>query len=511
MNGNKSNALVVNAIFDIDVLKIEVEQQSVLSEVLKKALRLFEKNDIYILSDKKSLSYIRRKFKDFNLLEVEKNYASNVLLLVYNKLRNYDNIVYLFADEPLIDIALTKKLISHHIDEFADYSYGEGFVKGILPEVISVEILPRLASLNKNENKNNINNISTEINRNTLFDLISKDINSFDIETIFADKDLRLLRFELTTSEKRNRMIVERLVSIKKSFDLSYEDICNLIDRYPEIIRTVPSYVEIELMDKIRYPIPYIPVSSITRKRKKMEYKNYKLLLNSLVGFTDHVYISISYLGEPLLYPDIRKLIEETVKVKNISLIVETDGIDFTPDFSNFISDLNSDNLSIIFQIDAIKEDTYRKIHGTEIKYVERNARYLLSKMKKNVYVQMVRMDINEDEMLDFYKIWEGEGAGIIIQKYNDFLGVLPKLSSVDLRPLEQICCYHLMRDMVIFFDGNVPRCKQDINGKYLLGNVFNKTIESVWEEGKLHFKNHCMKNYDEDCKRCDEYYIFNF
>ena len=242
-----------------------------------------------------------------------------------------------------------------------------------------------------------------------------------------------------------------------------------------------------------------------------MEYKDYRAILKSILNFTDRIHISISYLGEPLLHKDIRRIIEDTVKEKNVSLIVETDGIDFTPDFSNFITDLDADNLTIIFQVDAVNDDTYRKIHGTEIKYVERNIRYLLSKVKRNVYVQMVRMDMNEDEMLDFYRMWEKEGAGVIIQKYNDFLGNLPKLSSVDLRPLEKICCYHLMRDMVVLFDGDVPRCKQDINANYLLGNVLSESMENVWSRGDPHFKSYCIEKYDEDCKRCDEYYVFNF
>jgi len=67
------------------------------------------------------------------------------------------------------------------------------------------------------------------------------------------------------------------------------------------------------------------------------------------------------------------------------------------------------------------------------------------------------------------------------------------------------------MRDMVVFFDGNVPRCKQDVNAKYLLGNIFAEPIDEVWKRGEPYFKNYCLEKYDEDCRRCDEYYIFNF
>ena len=497
------NALLINTLFNDDILKISINGRSVINTILEKALKLFKKSDIYILSHIDS-HYIKNELNNFHVIEVDKRVAADVLPLIYKKIKDYDTMVYFFADEPLVDVEITKRLITLHNEEIADYSYGEGFVKGIAPEILSVELLPKLALLDRDKD--------TEItDKKALFNLLSKEINSFDIETLFADKDLRLMRFELATSEKRYRLIVERLVSIAGSFDIPYGSICDIIEKRPEIVRTIPSYIEIELTNKLHYPLIYYPISAITRERGVMEYKDYRAILKSILNFTDRIHISISYLGEPLLHKDIRRIIEDTVKEKNVSLIVETDGIDFTPDFSNFITDLDADNLTIIFQVDAVNDDTYRKIHGTEIKYVERNIRYLLSKVKRNVYVQMVRMDMNEDEMLDFYRMWEKEGAGVIIQKYNDFLGNLPKLSSVDLRPLEKICCYHLMRDMVVFFDGDVPRCKQDINANYLLGNVLSESMENVWSRGEPHFKSYCIEKYDEDCKRCDEYYVFNF
>jgi len=497
------NALVVNAIYNKYSLKTKIQGHLIIDEVLKKASRIVDRNNIYILCDKDSHTYFKESKNKYKLIESKDGIARNIFLSLHSKLKDYKNIIYFFADEPLIDLELTEKLILTHNKEFADYSYGEGFIKGVLPEVISVEVLSKIASLDNGE--------GSTISRDTVFNFLSKDINSFDIETIFADKDLRLLRFELTTSEKKNRIIVEKLVSEKGRFEISYMDICKFIEKNPEIIRTIPSYVEVELTDRIHHTVPYMPIKHINRKRGEIDFENYKALLNLLVKFTGPIYLSLSYLGEPLLYPGIRDVIEEAAKLKDVSLIIETDGIDFTPDFSNFISEINSENLTIIFQLDAVKDETYSRIHNGEIKYVERNIRYLLSKLKKNVYVQMVRMDINEGEMLDFYNIWEGEGAGVIIQKYNDYLGILPKLSSAELRPLEKICCYHLMRDMVVFYNGDVPRCKQDIDGKYLLGNIFDESIRDIWDRGKSHFINHCFEKYDEDCKICDEYYIFNF
>jgi len=285
VNNKMNQALIVNAIFGMDILAAKINQQYTIDIVLNKVLNLFNKKDIYILCDDKGVKFLEEKFNGFKLIKVDKKSAADVLPLIYERVKSYDSIVYLFADEPLIDIDITKKLISLHKEEFADYTYGEGFVRGILPEILSSEILLRLASLD-NENKVKIND------KNTLFDLLSKDINSFDIETIFADKDLRLMRFELTTSEKRNSIIVERVVTKKNDFNIPYNAICDMIEKNPEIIRTIPSYIEIELTDKIRYSLPYLPIQAINRKRGEMEFEKYKLLLESLTNYANHVYLA---------------------------------------------------------------------------------------------------------------------------------------------------------------------------------------------------------------------------
>jgi spiro-SPASM protein len=123
----------------------------------------------------------------------------------------------------------------------------------------------------------------------------------------------------------------------------------------------------------------------------------------------------------------------------------------------------------------------------------------------------MVRMDDNENEMLAFYDRWEADGAQIIIQKYNSYCGLLPARSHADLRPLDRQPCWHLMRDLVVLNNGDVPRCKQDINASFLLGNIHNLSVEEIWRGNERVYLDHCKGTYDALCETCDEYYTFNF
>jgi spiro-SPASM protein len=252
-----------------------------------------------------------------------------------------------------------------------------------------------------------------------------------------------------------------------------FDRFCSILDDSPAIVRTLPSYVEIEITGKANGRCVYSPLPLCRRNPDEMSVEQYKDVLDIILDFAGKLHVSISYLGEPLLHPDIRKIIELSLERKDVNLIIETDGIQCTPPVSDFIAGLASDNLSVIFEVDAVLEGTYKMVRDGEIGVVERNIRYLLSKTVRNVYVQFVRMDSNEDEMLKFFDQSESEGAKVIIQKFNSYLGLLPVLSSSDLTPLERMPCWHLQRDLVVFGNGDIPRCKQDINGEILLGNIF--------------------------------------
>jgi len=471
-------------------------------KMIEKAKRIVAPDDIYVVYDDIGKEVVSGRFGNLKPIEVANRTISHVFNRIHRELKGYDHIIYLFIDEPLFDVEATKEMLKLHMEEYAEYTYGEGYPPGVVPEIFVTSLLPKLVGLAGNDDG--------ILKRDTIFKLLSKEINSFDIETYFAAKDLRLMRFELNTSVKRNSMIVSRIVK-RAGTDCGYERLVSIIDENPDIIRTVPAFVEIEVTNRTNHVPAYSPASFLKRKRGDMTFDQYKTVIDKIKSFSETFYVSLSYLGEPLLHPDIKDIVSHTVEDRDIDCIIETDGTKFTPDFTRFIADLNAPNLHIIFQVDAVKNDTYREIHGTELKYVERNLRYLVSKKRDNVYAQMVRMNKNEDEMLRFYEIWEKEGVGVIIKKYNSYLGLLPPLSDADLKPLDRNCCWHLLRDLVVFNNGDVPRCGQDINAHFLLGNIFRDEIDHIWDRGSRFYLEHCRKKYDEYCSICDEYYVFNF
>ena len=112
-----------------------------------------------------------------------------------------------------------------------------------------------------------------------------------------------------------------------------------------------------------------------------------------------------------------------------------------------------------------------------------------------------MRTKINEEQLENFYH--SNKNSGMIIQKYDDFAGLLPDNKVTDLSPVIRNPCWHQRRDMTILFDGNVPCCREYILDG-VVGNVFSESLVSVWEKGR-------DMVYTDKCRSCDEYYTFNF
>lgn len=496
------NAIVINTVIENGRWRNGIRGIDPVKELIKKLKKICRDEDIYIIVDDSGPRQPGELLDVYNKIRIDDFRAKSVFQKIYTSLSSYENIIYLYIDTPLIDIEVTEKMLALHKDEFAEYTYGEGFPCGITPEIVKTDLFPKLSSLLANDNSG--------IERGSIFYSLSKEINSFDIETCFATEDLKLRRIELTTSVRRNALLVEQVIE-NEGVSCGYDRFCAFIRAHPAVLRTVPSYIEIEITSSSNETGIYSPLPYIKRAGGSMNYDHFRVVLDKIRMFSESFYVAFSLLGEPLMHKQIKKFIEYTLQDKNINLILETDGILFDPAFSDYIRDLDADNLHLIFEVDASESETYEKIRGGDLNRVERNIRYLLTKTGKNVYVQMVRIDENEQEMLKFYDLWDKEGAGVIIQNYNSYAGLLPDISKYDLRPLERIPCWHLQRDMVVFHNGDVPRCKQDINGLFPMGNLLREEISEVWEKGKPCYLKHHAEDYDEYCVKCNEYYTFNF
>jgi len=161
---------------------------------------------------------------------------------------------------------------------------------------------------------------------------------------------------------------------------------------------------------------------------------------------------------------------------------------------------------------------TYVKLHEGakegDFQKVFENVSLLQAAIPGMVYPQFVRINENEEELESFFRFWNEKtnpaGGNFIIQKYDDFAGLLPSRKPADLSPVERIPCWHLRRDMTILSNGDVPSCRTYLFAG-ITGNVFEDSLEKIWHKTDEVLQKHIEKQYINKCERCDEFYTYNF
>jgi len=450
----------------------------------------------------------------------------------------YDLVYFAWADCPLLDAALAAALAERHTLYGAEYSYADGWPYGFAPELLCPSTTGILAKLAENDD--------TPVERDALFQVIQKDINSFDIETEISPVDLRPYRLGLTADSKRNLLLLSRWMGTGQN---SASEAENLIREKPELLRTLPAFFNIQVTGACPQACSLCPWPAygggaipVTERKDLLPVDAFEKLLDKIKDFAGDAVIGISLWGEPSLHPQRRELIEMVLARPALSLVIETSGVGWKEDELKAIAEAASQAaprknhmapLSWIVSLDAHDPVRYREVRGPGFSEACSTAKTLLSLFPNDAYVQAVRVRDFEDDIENFYRSWKEEpvtpasrrkdGSHVIIQKYDDFAGALPKLQASDLSPVKRRPCWHIQRDMNILLDGNVPCCREDLgslkgNGSRALlnevklwGNVFTEDLAVIWERGAALYLEHCKAEYLSICGHCDEYYTYNF
>jgi len=417
---------------------------------------------------------------------------------------DFDNIFYIYTDCPCLDKEISYKMYSNHIKYFADYTFADGYPYGITPEIINKNIINNLMQLALNNTES--------IKRDTIFEIIKKDINSFDIETEISPKDMRLLRIDLCTDKKRNYMLLKDII---KNKSIDSKSILNLLENKQEILRTLPAFFNIQIVEGCPQNCSYCPYPEMrdnkTGKLNEMPLDDYKKIIEQISDFSEDGTVSLSLWGEPSYHSNIYEIINYVLIHDNLDLIIETSGLGWQE--NTFIQIKNSLKKQPywIVSLDAWSREQYSMLRGDGYEEAYGAVNTLINYFPGRVYVQAVRMKKNEDDLEAFYRNWKAKLETIIIQKYDHFCGALPDQRVTDLSPLKRIPCWHIKRDINILLNGEVRLCREDIKGGNVIGNVFTDGLKKIWENNNLFYIKHLDGDLPEICKNCDEYYTYNF
>ncbi len=446
-----------------------------------------------------------------------------------------ETVLFSYNDLPYLNKSLAKKILDSQIEYKSEYTFADGYPYGFAAEALNAGTIGILAELSKNSQKALG---EAPVSRDGIYNLLKTDINSFDVETIIADSDWRLLRLAFHCGKKDNFMQCKALFELAGSnagdfASVDVEKLSELASKNPACLKTVPGFYNIQISDKVNYEAVYLPDHEYSQNF--MPYEKCAALIEQIAAFSENAVISLSAFGEPLFHPDFLKIVEKILSYQGLSVFFETDGLAVNQDFAEKLAQLEKSaaprtngwqKIMIAVILDAASEQTYQKLHKNSPAgafQTALNATALLqAAIPGSVYPQFVRMNENEAELEAFFRYWNEKsnpsGGNLIIQKYDDFAGILPPCKPADLSPLDRDPCWHLRRDMTIFYNGDVPACHSCWN-QNITGNVFNQTLEEIWHKTDDLLENHINKNYCcngqsgkcANCEKCDEWYTFNF
>ena len=452
-------------------------------------------------------------------------------------------VIYSMADRPFLDKSLTESIMSDHVKYLSEYTFADGYPAGLSPEAVDSGALNIMLSLASRKESFSTDRVSRE----SLFSVLREDINSFEIETVIAPKDFRMLRLDFSCSSRAATIACVHLcrLAMEKGSSFDALSLAHLAASSPDVQRTVPAFYNVQIAGNLSTTTIYNPYPEEFRKKygclpvKKenpqpvnMGLEQFKGLVDGMASLSEIAVVGLSGFSEPLTHPDFLEFVQTVLAKPGLSLLVETDGTLLTAPVAQKVADIVKDSpdrtgswpaVIWIVSVDAFSEETYCKVHTNAFTNANGlrsfdSAKSALVTLEKYfpgaVYPQFVRMKDNEDELEKFYRFYhdaESPCRGrLIIQKYDSYCGLLPDLKSADLAPLERKPCWHCKRDMMILPDGSVPACREFVL-EADCGNVFTEGVDAVWKKMGGLAESHIQGEYPGKCGNCDEYYTFNF
>ena len=449
--------------------------------------------DRYILLQNGKITNVPDGIKNIIINDL---YPVDILNIIYKEAKNSEDIVIFNTGNPFYDIDFIDEMLSRHSKYIADYTYCIGYPVGLIPEIIRKDIIKELINLVKDERI---------IKKDYIFYAISKDINSFDIETILSDYDVRIYRVSIGHNDKGEYILTDNLYRIFKQ-DFSYNSIVEYINNNPMELFTTLYLLTLELTNFSSISSIYYPKHN--EESIQLNFDLVKKIITDIKKLNQDIHVILGGIGEPLEHDKFIEILNYIIE-NDIAVIIETYGNNITDNLIEKINEAKKSYITFVLKYDAYEEKTYNMIHPEgDFNKINNSIKLLKSKGFK-VYKQIIRMIENEVEIEKFVR--KKEVDDLIIKKYSTYCDMMPDKKVVDLAPLNRIPCYHLRRELYIKADGNVPVCMFSRFKKDCIGDYKKDNIDLILDKLKDLYIQNSENKYLEFCKNCNDYYLFNF
>jgi radical SAM protein with 4Fe4S-binding SPASM domain len=290
-------------------------------------------------------------------------------------------------------------------------------------------------------------------------------------------------------------MILKKLLD--KASQLSQEE-KKLIQL--QLLNSTP-FFDIELSSKCNVSCIMCPRIKLRRKQELMS----KDTINKLIDWLpNNSKAMISGLGEPLLN-DYIFLLAKGLNKKGIEVGLTTNGVLLTRATINNLIHCNVNFIQISFN--GASEKVYNSImQGADFSAVIDNLKYL-AKIKKDhmtVKLAVTAQSSNKDDIANIRAFADNLGFEIFLRNLHSRAGAICDA----IKQIDFSCgCGIFSKVTFIAANGEMLSCCQDMQGKFVLGNIFNHSFDKIMiKKKKIVEKN----TWFPICKNCDDEYRYH-
>lgn len=322
----------------------------------------------------------------------------------------------------------------------------------------------------------------------------------------------------------QNLEIVNELDNIEYAKKLAIDGCAVVpIRRQPPLDRylgrsSFPRRILFEMTSNCNYLCRMCPQNNFKRERMNIDKELYKKVLDEIDSYGIEG-LWTYHLGESLLHPDFKEIINYVSSKKNLGIIwMSTNGEFFTQDISDFI--VNSGIDYINFSAHAVTKETYGTIAPAEkFNIVQENLEKLYeTKIKRGakkpfVHCQMIEQETTKHEV-DLFIQKHYKLADIVSINMLEYVNLPNNQFGNEQRNRKSLeSCLRVERnDCFIFSNGDVTLCDAAYNGEISLGNINQKSLYEIWngdERKRVLELNKCKKMSEiEFCRSCTDYDI---
>lgn len=259
--------------------------------------------------------------------------------------------------------------------------------------------------------------------------------------------------------------------------------------RNDAVVRFPPVRLWIELSARCNLRCAMCPNRDLPEDQKgDMEWPIFQKVVDEADGFAFEV--SLHHRGESLLHPRALEFIRYAAN-KRMRTKLHTNGSLLTPELAEGIVDSGLNRIS--FSFDGFTREDYEKIRcGGDFERVVTNIRGLLEARKKAgtrspiVAVEVIALSGHRTSgggRKSLLKEFKRAGLDeFVVKKPHNWAGYLKS----GRRSMVYTPCTFPWNALLVLWKGDVSACSQDFFGTHILGNVKEKKLIEIWNDGPM-------------------------